>query len=110
MSNEKQTPMQLLFYRIEQLRFAKNPIDKIMEIENEMLQIEKDEIVKAANFDSKSISENGHRKGEQYYNETYGGNNYNETFKQCKCGMPQVGGWQCARTDCNQNELYGGNK
>jgi hypothetical protein len=36
--------------------------------------MEKEQIVKAANFDSKSISENGYRKGEQYYNETYGGN------------------------------------
>jgi hypothetical protein len=45
-----------------------------MGIATKYLAVEKEQIVKAANFDSKSISENGHRKGEQYYNETYGGN------------------------------------
>jgi hypothetical protein len=73
MSNEKQTPMQLLFYRIEQLRFAKNPIDKIMEIENEMLQIEKDEIVKAVDFGTNQWGGWGVLNGEEYYEQTYGG-------------------------------------
>ena len=36
--------MQLLFYRIEQLRFANNPIDEIIEIKNEMLEIEKEQM------------------------------------------------------------------
>jgi hypothetical protein len=36
------TPMQELFYRIEQLRFAKNPIDKIMMIRLQMLEKEED--------------------------------------------------------------------
>ena len=36
------TPMQQIFYRIEQLRFAKNPIDELMMIRLEML--EKEEI------------------------------------------------------------------
>jgi hypothetical protein len=34
-------------------------------------EMEKEQIIDAANFDSRSISENGYRKGEQYYNETY---------------------------------------
>jgi hypothetical protein len=73
MSNEKQTPMQLLFHRIEQLRFAKNPIDKIMEIENEMLQIEKEEIVKGVNFGTNQWGGWGVLNGEEYYKKTYGG-------------------------------------
>lgn len=36
------TPMQELFYRIEQLRFAKNPIDELMMIRLEMLEKEED--------------------------------------------------------------------
>jgi hypothetical protein len=34
--------------------------------------MEKQQIIDAANFDSKSRSENGYAKGEQYYTETYG--------------------------------------
>jgi hypothetical protein len=34
-------------------------------------EIEKQQIIDAANWDSRSISENGYRKGEQYYNETF---------------------------------------
>jgi hypothetical protein len=34
-------------------------------------EMEKQQIIDAANFDSRSISENGYRKGEQYYNETF---------------------------------------
>ena len=45
-----------------------------LDILKQAKEMEKEQIVKAANFDSKSISENGYRKGEQYYNETYGGN------------------------------------
>jgi hypothetical protein len=41
---------------------------------NQAKEMEKEQIVKAANFDSKSISENGYRKGEQYYNETFNTN------------------------------------
>ena len=36
------TPMQQIFYRIEQLRFAKNPIDELMMIRLEMLEKEED--------------------------------------------------------------------
>ena len=36
------TPMQQLFHRIEQLRFAKNPIDELMMIRLEMLEKEED--------------------------------------------------------------------
>ena len=36
------TPMQELFYRVEQLRFAKNPIDELMMIRLEMLDKEKE--------------------------------------------------------------------
>jgi hypothetical protein len=36
-----------------------------------MLEKEKAVIILAANFDSRSIAENGYRKGEQYYNETF---------------------------------------
>ncbi len=36
------TPMQELFYRVEQLRFAKNPIDELMMIRLEMLEKEKE--------------------------------------------------------------------
>lgn len=34
--------------------------------------MEKQQIIDAANWDSKSVSENGYSKAEQYYNETYG--------------------------------------
>jgi hypothetical protein len=43
------TPMQELFYRIEQLRFAKNPIDELMMIRLQMLDKEKEAIVNAYN-------------------------------------------------------------
>jgi hypothetical protein len=38
---------------------------------NDSKEMEKQQIIDAANWDSKSISENGIRKGEQYYNETF---------------------------------------
>ena len=41
---------------------------------NDSKKMEKQQIIDAVNWDSKSISENGIRKGEQYYNETYNTN------------------------------------
>jgi hypothetical protein len=35
--------------------------------------------------------------------------NYTD-LRKCKCGLAQVGGWTCVRTDCDQNVTYGGNK
>ena len=70
MSNQKQTAVEWL---VEELLNGKALMPSIIEQAKEM---EKEQIVKAANFDSKSISENGYRKGEQYYNETYGGNKW----------------------------------
>jgi hypothetical protein len=78
MSNEKQTAVQILLDSLIKLgylhsnEFGQSP--KVIELINQAKEMEKEQIVKAANFDSKSISENGYRKGEQYYNETYGGN------------------------------------
>ena len=71
MSNEKQTAVDWLLDRIEDVDLT----EKLWEnVKQQAKAMEKEQIVKAANFDSKSISENGYRKGEQYYNETYGGN------------------------------------
>jgi hypothetical protein len=39
-----------------------------------LLEKEKEHIINAANFDSRSIAENGYRRGEQYYNETFNTN------------------------------------
>jgi hypothetical protein len=78
MSNDKQTAVQILVDSLIKLgylhsnEFGQSP--KVIELINQAKAMEKEQIVKAANFDSKSISENGYRKGEQYYNETYGGN------------------------------------
>jgi hypothetical protein len=68
MSNGK-TAVQWL---VEQL-----PIRIVNSYQNEIikvLEMEKQQIIDAANWDSKSISENSIRKGEQYYNETYNTN------------------------------------
>jgi len=90
------TPMQELINQVEQWMLddkevLKNPpawpeyllihANQMIEVKSEFIEMckallekEKEQIVNAANFDSRSISENGYRKGEQYYNETYGGN------------------------------------
>ena len=70
--------MQLLFYRIEQLRFANNPIDEIMEIKNEMLEIEKEQIQQAFALGKLDAAEQifqgiESKDSVQYYKETYGG-------------------------------------
>ena len=39
--------MQELYHRIEQLRFAEDPIDKLITIRDEMIQKEKDQIIRA---------------------------------------------------------------
>lgn len=46
-----------------------------IEIVKQAKAMHKEEIINAANWDSKSISENGIRKGDKYYNQIYGGNN-----------------------------------
>ena len=69
------TPMQELFYRIEQLRFAKNPIDELMMIKLQMLEKEKEVIQRA--YKQGVIDEYGDTidldtitEAEEYYNKT----------------------------------------
>ena len=71
-----ETPMQELFYRIEQLRFAKNPIDEIMMIRLQMLEKEKEVIMDAhiegqRVFDKFPHTQWTNDQAEQYYNETF---------------------------------------
>ena len=67
--------MQEIFYRIEQLRFAKNPIDELMMIRLQMLEKEKQVIIDAWLDDRFPLDKEWVQKcAEQYYNETYGGN------------------------------------
>jgi hypothetical protein len=66
MDTKIKTPMQLLFYRIEQLRFANNPIDKIMEIKNEMLEIEKEQIQQAKEMEKERMRSYIEEKWKQY--------------------------------------------
>ena len=68
------TPMQLLFYRIEQLRFANNPIDEIIKLKHEMLEMEKQQIIKGVDFGTNQWDGWDSLNGEQYYEQTYGGN------------------------------------
>ncbi len=60
--------MQELFYRIEQLRFAKNPIDELMMIRLEMLEKEKEAIVNAYNSGQQIPP---FEYAEHYYNKTF---------------------------------------
>ena len=60
--------MQELFYRIEQLRFAKNPIDELMMIRLQMLEKEKEVIMNAYIFGIQDEYVIGSQK---YYNETF---------------------------------------
>lgn len=67
------TPMQELFYRIEQLRFAKNPIDELMMIKLQMLEKEKEIITDAYDaglFDG-SMDDVDDRMYKDYYNKTF---------------------------------------
>jgi predicted kinase len=65
----KQTAVEWL---AETLRFAnKDLFAEMYEDIEQALEMEKVQIIDAANWDSRSISENGYRKGEQYYNETF---------------------------------------
>jgi len=69
------TPMQELFHRIEQLRFAKNPIDELMMIRLQMLEKEKevmDKIYKdsTVQFNISSVMDE-YKPFENYYNETF---------------------------------------
>ena len=71
-----ETPMQQLFYRIEQLRFAKNPIDELMMIRLQMLEKEKEVIMDAhiegqRVFDKFPHTQWTNDQAEQYYNETF---------------------------------------
>ena len=60
--------MQELFYRLEQLRFAKNPIDELMMIRLQMLEKEKEVIVHAYNSGQQIPP---FEYAEHYYNETF---------------------------------------
>ena len=62
------TPMQELFYRVEQLRFAKNPIDELMMIRLQMLEKEKEVLVNAYNS-GQQIPPFDY--AEHYYNKTF---------------------------------------
>jgi hypothetical protein len=62
------TPMQQIFYRIEQLRFAKNPIDELMMIRLEMLEKEKEVIMDAYNSGQQIPP---FEYAEEYYNKTF---------------------------------------
>jgi len=71
-----ETPMQQLFYRIEQLRFAKNPIDELMMIRLQMLEKEKEVIMDAhiegqRVFDKLPHTQWTNDQAEQYYNQTF---------------------------------------
>jgi hypothetical protein len=75
-NNNMKTPMQELFYRIEQLRFAKNPIDELMMIRLQMLEKEKEVIMDAhiegqRVFDKFPHTQWTNDQAEQYYNETF---------------------------------------
>lgn len=71
-----ETPMQQLFYRIEQLLFAKNPIDELMMIRLQMLEKEKEVIMDAhiegqRVFDKFPHTQWTNDQAEQYYNQTF---------------------------------------
>jgi hypothetical protein len=69
---EMKTPMQELFYRVEQLRFAKNPIDELMMIRLQMLEKEKKVIMNAWIDDRFPLDKEwAKRCAESYYNETF---------------------------------------
>jgi hypothetical protein len=66
------TPMQELFHRIEQLRFAKNPIDELMMIRLQMLEKEKAVIIEAFHEGMRCQGWDPNRGiAEEYYNETF---------------------------------------
>ena len=46
---------------------------------------------------------------EGYQNGHEAAMNYTD-LRKCKCGLAQIGGFTCARTDCDQNVTYGDNK
>lgn len=64
------TPMQQIFYRIEQLRFAKNPIDELMMIRLQMLEKEK-EVIEYSYLMGFSDGDCNSRYNDDYYNETF---------------------------------------
>jgi hypothetical protein len=71
-----ETPMQELFHRVEQLRFAKNPIDELMKIEIQMLEKEEEMIVRSfmnVSDDRDTRLEDVHLRefAEDYYNKTF---------------------------------------
>jgi predicted kinase len=56
----------------ETLRFtSKELFAEMYDDIEQALEMEKLQIIDAANWDSRSISENGYRKGEEYYLETF---------------------------------------
>ena len=62
--------MQQIFYRIEQLRFAKNPIDELMMIRLQMLEKEK-EVIEYSYLMGFSDGDCNSRYNDDYYNETF---------------------------------------
>ena len=69
------TPIQELFHRVEQLRFAKNPIDELMKIEIQMLEKEKQQAIEFASDIVNLyaiVDEEFDNEIEWRYNEKYG--------------------------------------
>jgi len=64
----KQTAVKILIEHLIKMYYLDEETLYEFEQANQMFE---QQIIDAANWDSKSISENGIRKGEQYYNETF---------------------------------------
>ena len=73
MSKEKTATEWLADNLMPMIHEAKN-IGKILEICEQANAMHEQQIIDAANWDSKSISENGIRKGVKYYKDTYNTN------------------------------------
>ncbi len=67
MSNQ-QTAVEWL---VEQLETKYNINIERLSVTDKAKAMEKQQIIDAAQWDSRSISENGIRKGDKYYNETF---------------------------------------
>ena len=68
---KQQTAVEWMIKEIESL-ITIETFEKWKAIKEQGRAMEREQIIAAANFDSKSRSENGYEKGEQYYTETYG--------------------------------------
>ena len=73
MSKEKTTVVEWLESKVDAMIKNGGDADLLSVIEHiqKAKEMEKEQIIDAANWDSKSISENGIRKGDKYYNETF---------------------------------------